>query len=229
MISTIRTRRIGAAGLAALLLVGTSACTTNPDTGQQTATRGGKGALAGAAGAALIGGALGGGTGALIGAGVGALAGGAVGGYMDRQEKALKAAAQGTDIEVKREGDEIVLNLPDNISFDFNSAVVKPEMRTELQQVAGILTQYPSTVVGVYGHTDNVGTAAVNERLSQQRAESVAGTLESFGVPRVRMQTKGFGFTQPVADNSTAEGRARNRRVEIRIVPVTEDQVKKTS
>jgi outer membrane protein OmpA-like peptidoglycan-associated protein len=219
---TATTRNMVAA-LAALLLVG--ACATDPETGQQTITRGGKGALAGGVGGALLGGLIGGNTGALIGAGVGSISGGAVGGYMDRQERELRAATANTPIEVVREGNEIALKLPDSISFDFNSAVVRPELRTELEQVATVLNAYPSTVIGIFGHTDNVGSQAVNQRLSEQRAQSVAGSLQSFGVPQARMQTQGFSFNQPVASNDTDEGRAKNRRVEIRIVPVTDQQV----
>jgi outer membrane protein OmpA-like peptidoglycan-associated protein len=224
MMTSVSTRLTAA--VVALALLPTAACTTNPDTGEQQVSRGGRGALAGAAGGALLGGLFGGsGKAALIGAGVGSIAGGAVGGYQDRQERALRAAARDTQIEVTRQGDEIAINLPENISFDFNSAVVRPELRAELQEVAGVLREFNSTVIGVFGHTDNIGSTAVNERLSLQRAEAVAGTLESFGVPRARMMTRGFGYTQPVASNDTAEGRARNRRVELRIVPVTQDQV----
>ncbi|WP_235977111.1 OmpA family protein [Sandaracinobacteroides hominis] len=209
--------------MTALLL--TSACTTDPVTGQQTMTRGGKGALAGGVGGALLGGLIGGNTGALIGAGVGSIAGGGIGSYMDKQERELRQATQGTDIQVERHGDEIKLTFPDTITFDFNSYTVKPEMRGSLQEVAKVLNQYPSSVIGVFGHTDNVGSAAANQTLSERRAEAVAGSLESFGVQRARMQTRGFGFTQPVASNDTPEGRAQNRRVEIRIVPVSQEQM----
>jgi len=223
--ATLSAPRATVAAVLSVFLL-TSACATDPVTGEQRLTRGGKGALAGGAGGALLGGLIGGNTGALIGAGVGSIAGGAVGGYMDKQERELRAATANTGIEVERVGDEIKLSLPAAISFDFNSAVVRPEMRTELEQVATVLTSYPSTVIGVFGHTDNVGSEAVNQRLSEQRAESVAGSLQSFGVPRARMQTQGFAFNQPVASNSTEEGRAQNRRVELRIVPVTQEQVK---
>lgn len=225
MAAQTRTRSslLMAGALSALVL--TSACTTDPVTGQQTLNRGGKGALAGGLGGALLGGLIGGNTGALIGAGVGSIAGGGIGSYMDRQERELRQATKGTGIEVERKGDEIQLTFPDTITFDFNSAVVKPEMRGQLQEVAKILNQFPSTVIGVFGHTDNVGSAAANQRLSEQRAESVTGSLESFGVLRARMQPRGFGFTQPVASNDTPEGRAQNRRVEIRIVPVSQEEV----
>lgn len=220
------TSKLLLAGAMTALILSTG-CATDPLTGQRTITHGGKGALAGGVGGALLGGLLGGNTGALIGAGVGSIAGGAVGGYMDRQERELRAATAGTGIEVEREGDEIKLTMPDTITFDFNSAVVRPEMRTQLQQVARVLNAYPSTVVGIFGHTDNIGSAAANQRLSEQRAESVAGSLQSFAVAPSRMQTRGFGFTQPVASNNTAEGRAQNRRVEIRIIPVSQEQIQR--
>lgn len=213
------------AGALAALLV-TTGCTTDPVTGQQTMSRGGKGAIAGGVGGALLGGLIGGNTGALIGAGVGSIAGGGIGSYQDKQERALRQATQGTQIEVERKGDEIQLTFPDTISFDFNSAVVKPEMRGSLQEVAKVLNAYPSTVIGVFGHTDNVGSTAANQRLSEQRAESVVGSLESFGVARARMTPRGFGYTQPVASNDTPEGRAQNRRVEIRIIPVSQEQIR---
>jgi outer membrane protein OmpA-like peptidoglycan-associated protein len=212
------------AGALAALIVSTG-CATDPVTGQQTMTRGGKGAIAGGVGGALLGGLIGGNTGALIGAGVGSIAGGGIGSYQDRQERALREATRGTEIEVERKGDEIQLTFPDTISFDFNSAIVKPELRGSLQEVAKVLNAYPSTVIGVFGHTDNVGSTAANQRLSERRAESVVGSLESFGVARARMQPRGFGYTQPVASNDTPEGRAQNRRVEIRIIPVTQEQI----
>lgn len=218
-----RPKLLMAGALAALLLA--TGCTTDPVTGQRRLSSTGTGAIAGAAGGTLLGALLGGNTGALIGAGVGTIAGAGIGTYMDRQERDLRQATQGTDINVERKGDEIQLTFPDTITFDFNSAIVRPEMRTQLQQVAGVLNQYPSTVIGVYGHTDNVGTAEVNQRLSEQRAQSVAGTLESFGVSQARMQVRGFGFTQPIASNATDAGRAQNRRVEIRVVPVSQEQV----
>ena len=209
--------------MAALLLV--SGCTTDPVTGQQTLNRGGKGAIVGGLGGALLGGLIGGNTGALIGAGVGSIAGGGIGSYMDKQERELRQATAGTEIQVERQGDEIKLTFPDTITFDFNSYVVRPEMRGQLEEVAKVLNSYPSTVIGVFGHTDNVGSAEVNQRLSEQRAQAVAGTLQSFGVAPARMQPRGFGFTQPVASNDTPEGRAQNRRVEIRIIPVSQEQM----
>lgn len=216
------TKMATGAALAALLLAG---CTTNPETGQRQMSQGGKGALAGAAGAALIGGAFGGKTGALVGAGVGSILGGAIGGYMDRQERAMRQATANTGIEVQRDGNELALTFPDSITFATNSAIVDPAFRANLQKVAQVLNEYPSSLIGVYGHTDNTGTAALNERLSVERAQSVAGTLEQFGVNSARITTRGFGYTQPVASNDTAEGRAQNRRVEIRVIPVSQEDM----
>lgn len=216
------TKMATGATLAALLLAG---CTTNPETGQRQMSQGGKGALAGAAGAALIGGAFGGKTGALVGAGVGSILGGAIGGYMDRQERAMRQATANTGIEVQRDGNELALTFPDSITFATNSAIVDPAFRANLQKVAQVLNEYPSSLIGVYGHTDNTGTAALNERLSVERAQSVAGTLEQFGVNSARITTRGFGYTQPVASNDTAEGRAQNRRVEIRVIPVSQEDM----
>ncbi|MCS6987388.1 MAG: OmpA family protein [Sphingomonadaceae bacterium] len=207
------------------VLLGATACTTDPDTGQRVLSRGGKGALAGAAGGALLGGAFGGKKGALIGAGVGSIAGGAVGGYMDRQERAMRQALANSKVNVDREGDELKLTFPDNITFDVNSAIVRPELRPSLEQVARVLNEYPSTVIGVFGHTDNTGSAEYNQRLSERRARSVADTLVGFGVNPARIETRGFGFNQPVASNATPEGRARNRRVEIRVIPVSREDV----
>ena len=228
MAATLSTHkpRLLIAGALAVLLAATG-CTTDPVTGQQRVSKTGTGAAIGAGAGALLGALLGGGstTGVLIGAGVGALAGGGVGAYMDRQERDLRQATAGTDIEVQRQGDEIQLVFPDTITFDFNSAVVRPEMRSQLQEVARVLNEYPSSVLGVYGHTDNVGSMDVNQRLSEQRAQSVAGSLESFGVNRARMQIRGYGYTQPIASNATPEGRAQNRRVELRVVPVSQEQM----
>lgn len=218
------TKFVLAGAVAASLAV--SGCTTDPNTGQTSMTRAGGGALAGSGAGALLGGIFGGSTGALIGAGVGALAGAGVGSYMDKQERDLRAATANTNIQVARVGEEIQLNLPD-VTFQTNSAVVDPSMRADLRQVAKVLNDYPSTVVGIFGHTDNTGSTQLNESLSLRRAESVMGVLEVDGVNTARMRARGFGYTQPVASNDTPEGRAKNRRVEIRIQPVTKEQLGK--
>lgn len=213
------------AAMAAMLL---TACTTDPMTGERRMSKAGTGALVGAGAGGLLGVILGGRNNraeTIIGAGIGAVAGAGIGHYMDRQERELREKTAGTGIEVNRVGDDIVLSMPDNVTFDFNSYVLKPEFRPSVEQVANTLKAYPSTFVDVYGHTDSVGSAAVNQRLSEQRAQTVANTLVSMGVQEARIATRGYGFTMPVASNDTDEGRARNRRVEIRLSPVTEGDV----
>jgi len=201
-----------------------SGCVTDPDTGQQRTTGAGRGALAGGAGGALIGGGIGGnGTGAVIGGVVGALLGGAAGGYMDRQERDLRARTAGTGIAVDRTGNDIRLQIPSGVTFDFNSATLRPGFRTTLDQVAQTLTAYPSTYVDIGGHTDAIGSDAVNQRLSEARAYTVADYLETRGVVRSRIAPRGYGKTVPVASNDSEDGRAQNRRVEIHLTPITAD------
>lgn len=218
--------RLILAGCAASVMLGVAGCATDPSTGQQRITRGGTGALAGGAGGALLGGLIGGnGTGAVIGGALGALAGGAVGTYMDRQERDLRARTAGTGIGVVRQGDEIHLDIPASVTFDFNSAALRPAFRGSLDTVAQTLASYRSTYVDVGGHTDAIGTDAVNQRLSEARAATVARYLESRGVAPARVGTRGFGKSRPIASNDTDEGRARNRRVEINLVPITEQNL----
>ena len=205
--------------------LGLAACVTDPNTGQQTVSRGGGGALAGAGAGALLGALLGGRNNraeVLIGTGIGALAGGAIGSYMDKQERELRARTAGSGIEVERQGDDINLKLPSGISFDFKSAAVKPEFRPALDQVAQTLASYQSTFVDISGHTDAIGSDAVNQRLSEQRARAVADYLGYQGVNAARVATRGFGKTYPIASNDTDQGRAENRRVEIKLSPLTQ-------
>lgn len=160
---------------------------------------------------------------AMVGAGIGALSGAAIGNYQDRQERALRERTANTGIDVQRQGDNITLNLPDGITFDFGKATLKPQFYSALNGVAGTLAEYNQTMIEVVGHTDSVGSDAYNLQLSKQRADSVAAYLEGQGVQAVRIQTLGAGKAYPIADNSTEAGRAQNRRVEIRVVPLTND------
>lgn len=214
-------RRALVPAVAAAMVV--SACTTDPYTGEQkvsnTAIGAGIGALAGAAGGALIGGRDKR-TAALIGAGVGALAGGAVGAYMDNQEAQLRARLQNSGVSVTRVGDSIVLNMPSNITFDTDQAAIKPQFFEVLSSVAIVLNEFNKSLVDVYGHTDSDGPDQYNLDLSNQRANSVAQYLISQGVSPRRIEAVGFGETQPIASNSTPQGKQQNRRVEIRIVPL---------
>ena len=157
---------------------------------------------------------------AMIGAGIGGLAGGAVGAYQDRQEAELRRQTAGTGIDVVRDGDIIKLNLPDGVTFDFNRTELKPQFYPALNNVAATLREYNQTMVEVSGHTDNVGTEAVNQRISEQRAQNVASYLIGQGLQRERFEVAGYNYRHPVADNSTEQGRAKNRRVEIRLIPL---------
>lgn len=203
------------------LLVG--ACTTDPYTGQQkvsnTAAGAGLGALAGAGLGLLAGGDDR--RNALIGAGVGALAGGLAGGYMDRQEAELRAQLQGTGVSVTRAGDQIILNMPSNITFNTDQDAVKSAFYPTLNSVALVLKKFNQTTVDVFGHTDSTGGDQHNFDLSQRRALSVANYLGAQGIDSRRFAVTGFGATRPIASNATPDGRAQNRRVEIQLSPLT--------
>ena len=157
---------------------------------------------------------------AMIGAGIGALAGGSIGAYQDRQEAQLRRATAGTGVDVSRDGDVIKLNLPDGVTFDFNRTDIKPQFYPALTTIAGTLREYNQTIVEVSGHTDNIGTDAVNQRISEQRANSVASYLMAQGVQRERFEIVGMGKRFPIASNETEQGRSLNRRVEIRLLPL---------
>lgn len=158
---------------------------------------------------------------ALIGAGVGALAGGSVGYYMDQQEAKLRAELEGTGVSVVRNGDNITLNMPGNVTFATNSSDLKPAFFDVLTSVSKVMTEFDKTVVEVAGHTDSTGSDAYNQALSERRSTSVAQYLQSQGINPERMITIGLGESMPVADNSTDSGRQANRRVEITMVPIT--------
>jgi outer membrane protein OmpA-like peptidoglycan-associated protein len=210
--------------LAALLAmaVGITGCTTNPYTGEEEASNKAKGAGIGAAAGAIIG-ALAGGSrrSVLIGAGIGALTGLGVGAYMDKQEDKLRAQLQGTGVSVTRSGDNIILNMPGNITFAFASSNINADFYQILNSVALVVNEFEKTYIDITGHTDSVGTAAFNQQLSEKRASSVARYLESQQVLPQRIITSGMGLEVPVATNDTPEGRARNRRVELMLTPLT--------
>lgn len=161
---------------------------------------------------------------AAIGAVVGALAGAAVGGYMDEQERKLREATVGTGIEVERKGDNIALNMPSDITFPVNSASVQPGFQPTLNSVASTLIEYPKTSVDIIGHASADGPEDYNQQLSEQRASAVQSYLVTQGMRAVRVQSYGFGETQPIASNDTEAGRAANRRVEILLTPIVEDE-----
>jgi outer membrane protein OmpA-like peptidoglycan-associated protein len=162
---------------------------------------------------------------AMIGAAAGALVGGSVGYYMDKQEAKLRQQMAGTGVDVVRTGDNITLDMPGGVTFAFDSSDVNSQFYPVLDKVAATLGEYNKTVIEVAGHTDSVGSDVYNQQLSEKRANSVAAYLSSHGVDRSRVVTVGAGEAHPVASNETETGRAQNRRVEITIVPVTEESV----
>ncbi|MBL8582559.1 MAG: OmpA family protein [Rhizobiaceae bacterium] len=213
--------------LAALLAAALAAgCTTDPFTGQPKVSNTAGGAAIGAGLGALAGMAVGGSKNAqrnavLIGAGVGALTGGAIGSYMDQQEAELRGQLRGTGVSVTRVGDQIILNMPANITFNTDQYMIMPGFYPTLNSVALVLQKYNRTLVDIYGHTDNTGSTAHNLQLSERRAMSVANYLAGQGVDSRRFAVTGFGYSRPVATNATPEGRALNRRVEIQLSPLT--------
>ncbi len=158
---------------------------------------------------------------ALIGAGIGALAGGSIGYYQDKQEAALRAELEGTGVSVVRNGDNITLNMPGNVTFATDSSDLSPAFFDVLNSVGKVLAEFEQTVVEVAGHTDSTGSDSYNQGLSERRANSVSSYLSGQGVIDQRLITLGMGEARPVADNSSTAGRQANRRVEITMVPVT--------
>jgi outer membrane protein OmpA-like peptidoglycan-associated protein len=208
---------------AAALLLSACATTTDPFTGEERATRTGQGAAIGAGVGAVIG-AISGGDRlkrAAIGAGVGALSGAAIGAYMDRQEAELRRQLEGTGVSVTRRGDDIILNMPGNVTFGFDSADLRADFFEVLNSVALVLDEFDQTVLVIDGHTDSTGSRQYNMGLSERRADTVGRYLISRGVEPVRIATYGYGPDHPVASNDTESGRAQNRRVELTLMPVT--------
>ena len=159
---------------------------------------------------------------ALIGAGLGALAGGGIGYYMDVQEAKLRQRLRGSGVSVTRSGNQIILNMPGNITFATGSPNINANFYDVLNAVAVVLKEYNKTTVDVIGHTDSVGSADYNQRLSENRARSVAEYLAGQGILPARLLVAGRGESQPIASNSTPEGRAQNRRVNIQISPIAQ-------
>lgn len=201
-----------------LALVMLVSCAIDPYTGQSKVSNTAKGGVLGAAGGAIIGGIAGGSKGALIGAAAGGVTGAGVGGYMDLQARALREELQGTGVSVNIEGEKIVLVMPGNITFSTNSYTIKDSFKPVLTSVSKVLKKYDKTYVQIVGYTDNTGTASINNTLSYNRANAVANYLKLKGVSANRMLVEGNGSKNPIASNSTASGREKNRRVEITLV-----------
>lgn len=204
------------------------ACTTvDPYTREEKTSSATKGAAIGAAVGAVLGIATSDDkkdrkSRALKGAGIGALAGGGVGYYMDVQEAKLRQRLENTGVSVTRSGDNIILNMPSNITFEVDKSYVKPSFVETLDSVSLVLKEYTSTMIEVAGHTDSTGSDAYNQRLSQERADAVRQVLISQGVQAVRIDTVGYGESRPIASNSTPAGRQQNRRVELTLLPYVE-------
>lgn len=205
-------------GIALTCLAG---CTTmNPYTGESQINDTSKGAGIGAVGGALVGALVDGGKGALIGGTMGAIAGGAIGNAMDRENEELRQRLTGTGVQVRKTGNSVQLTMASDVTFVTNQADVQANFYPVLDSVAIVLKKYDNTSITVTGYTDNTGTAAYNQTLSERRAKSVGSYLISQGINPNRIFTQGMGMRDPVASNATAAGRSANRRVVITLRPL---------
>jgi outer membrane protein OmpA-like peptidoglycan-associated protein len=158
---------------------------------------------------------------ALVGAGIGAIAGASVGAYMDRQEARLREELDRTGVSVTRVGDNITLNMPGNVTFATDSSDLNASFFDVLNSVGLVVNEFDQTVIEVAGHTDNTGTDAYNQQLSERRADTVATYLTTRSVRGDRIIEVGVGEARPITTNDTPEGRQSNRRVELTLVPLT--------
>ena len=216
-------------GLFATLLI--SGCTTfDPYTGEQKTTN------------TAVGAGIGAGVGAVVAyldnrdendsrkrnqrilaaAGGGAAIGGGIGYYMDVQESKLRKQLRSTGVSIERVGDNINLIMPGNITFSSGGSAIAADFYSVLDSVALVIKEFDKTLVVVAGHTDSDGSESLNQNLSLKRANAVSGYLRSQGVADVRLDSVGFGERQPVASNSTAQGKQLNRRVEITLLPIAQ-------
>jgi len=193
------------------------ACTVNPYTGEQQTRRSVQYGAIGAAVCGLIGAAESGQRARNAAAGCG-LIGAGVGAYMDVQENELREQLQGTGVQIQRNGDDLALIMPGNITFATNEYTLRQDFEPVLNSVGAVLYKYKDTRIRVIGHTDSTGSADYNYNLSNRRANSVASFLAANGLDQNRIISQGMGPDQPVASNTTEQGRAQNRRVELEIV-----------
>ena len=216
-------KKILATSLAATIALTTLGCeTTNPFTGEKQVSKTTQGTAIGAVGGLIIGAVTGSTRKALLlGAGIGALSGGLIGNYMDRQEAKLRAQLQGTGVSVTRYDNSLILNMPGNITFATDSSNVSSNFYPVLDSVALVLNEFKQTYIDIAGHTDSTGSLEYNMQLSKQRADSVSSYLASRDVSPERLLTHGQGPNDPIATNSTAEGRSMNRRVVLVLTPIS--------
>jgi len=208
--SAIRATALSLTAAAALL----AGCSNMSEREKGTATGAGIGAAAGAVLSSMTGGKAG--TGAVVGGAIGAVAGNVWSKRQEERRVAMEQATRGTGVDVSRTADnQLKVNIPSDVSFDTGSATIKPQMRAVLDPFAASVKDDPNTRLTIVGHTDSTGSDAINNPLSVDRAQSVRDYLAGKGVSPTRVQTAGHGEREPIADNSTDAGRARNRRVEI--------------
>lgn len=207
--------------LSALTLGG--CMTYDPYTGEEKTSNATMGSVIGAIGGAAVGAATSSksdrGKGALIGAGAGAAIGGGIGYYMDKQEAQLRRKLEGSGVRVVRNGDQIELVMPGNITFDVNQSSIKPNFSETLESVALVLKEFDKTTIQIEGHTDSTGSRDYNQLLSERRAGSVRDFLLNQGIDSKRTRAVGYGPRYPVASNDTEAGREQNRRVELTLIP----------
>jgi outer membrane protein OmpA-like peptidoglycan-associated protein len=222
--------RLLLSSIAALSLAGmTTACVTDPNTGEQTWSRTGAGAVVGGTLGYLLGDVIGGSTARIIGAGVGGAAGAVIGKQFDDQIRELDEVTQGSGVDVSELGDQeaILVRLPDGVTFATGSAQINSGFYNTLDSVAASLVKYPNSLIDVYGFTDTTGSTSLNQNLSEQRARAVANYLIQRGVSSARIETRGYGEQYEYLRVKTGDGvnEPLNRRVEIKITPISEDDV----
>jgi outer membrane protein OmpA-like peptidoglycan-associated protein len=205
--------------LSVLLLTGCQS--VNPYSGEAQTSNTTAGSAFGAIGGAAIGAIAGGGRGALIGGALGGLTGALVGSTIDKQDEELRRALVGTGVQVQKSGNSIQLIMASDVTFKTNQADVRSSFYPTLNSVGIVLKKYNQTSITITGFTDNVGSAAYNQELSERRSESVGSYLVSQGISPNRISTQGRGERNPMASNSTAQGRSLNRRVEITLRPIS--------
>ncbi|SHK32893.1 Outer membrane protein OmpA [Marinobacter antarcticus] len=209
----------------AVTTMGLAGCMTyDPYTGEQSTSDATKGSIIGAIGGAAVGAATSSksdrGKGALIGAASGAAIGGGIGYYMDRQEAQLRQKLEGSGVRVVRNGDQIELIMPGNITFDLNQTSIRGGFTNTLESVALVLKEFDKTIIQIEGHTDSSGSDSYNQLLSERRAGSVRDFLLNQGIESRRTRAVGYGERYPMASNDTSAGREQNRRVELTLVPI---------